>query len=196
MLRAIHRCKMERSTRNLRGRCHPAGTAFRWCPALFLVASFLGCGFVGPGTPQPPPNITVVVAPSIATVLLGELQTFSAILSNATDNTVTWSVNGVSGGSVAFGTITTSGVYTAPAILPAPDSISVTATSFQDPSKSFTAQVTIASDVTISLSPQSASVELGAVKQFTAKINSAGNPNPSATWNLSGGGCTGEAGNR
>src|ERR1035438_7448720 len=108
--RAIH-AAMERSTK-LRGRCHPARMAFRWCPALFLVASFLGCGVVGPGNPQPPPNITVTVAPSTASVLLGETQTFNAIVSNATDSTVTWSVNGIPGGNAAFGTINAGGIYT------------------------------------------------------------------------------------
>jgi len=134
-----------------------------------------------------------MVAPPIATVLLGEPQTFIAIVSNATDNAVTWSVNGISGGNVAFGTIDAGGHYNAPANLPMPDSVSVTATSVEDNSKISTAQVTIASDVTVSLSPQTAPVELGATRPFTAKVNSAGSPNPAVTWNLSGSGCNGAA---
>ncbi len=182
---------MERGAK-LRGCRYPTWLAFCWCPALFLVASLLGCGVVGTGT-QPPPNITVMVTPLSASVLLGEPQTFIAVVANGTDTAVTWSVDGVPGGNAAFGTINASGIYTAPANLPTPDAVTVTAASLQNPAKSSTAQVTIASDITVSVSPQAVSVELGAVRPFTANLNSAGNPNPSVTWNLSGSGCAGAA---
>ena len=188
--RAFHAAMNGR--RKLRGRCHPAQSAFHWRPALLLVASFLGCsGVVGTGPSQPPSNITVQVAPTSATALLGEPQTFIAVVSNTTNTSVTWSVNGIAGGNAAVGTIDANGIYTAPANLPTPNSISVTATSVEDPSKSSTAQVTIASDISVSASPQAAPVELGAARQFTATVNSAGNPNRSVRWTLSGTGCTG-----
>ncbi len=190
--RAFHAAMNGRT--KLRGRCHPTQSAFYWRPALLFVASFLGCsGVVGTGPSQPPPNITVQIAPSIATVLLGEPQTFLAIVSNTTNTSVAWNVNGIPGGNAAVGTIDANGTYTAPANLPTPNSISVTATSLEDPSKSSTAQVTIDSDISVSASPQAAPVELGAVRQFVATVNSAGNPNRSVTWALSGTGCTGAA---
>src|SRR5216683_883758 len=181
---------MEASTK-LRGRCIRTYTPSLWRPALVLVASFLGCGgLVGP-PPPPPSNITVTVAPATASVPLGEPQTFTATVSNTANTGVTWSVNGIPGGNAAAGTIDAGGVYTAPENLPAPVSVSVKATSAADSSKTSTSLVTISSDISVSVSPETAPIELGASRPFTATVNSAGNPNRSVTWILSGSGCTG-----
>jgi hypothetical protein len=183
---------MEASTK-VRGCSFLTLTPSYWRPALLLVATFLGCGgLVGP--PQlPPSNITVTVAPATASVLLGEPQTFTATVSNASNTAVSWSVNGIPGGNAATGTIDASGVYTAPANLPAPASVSVQATSAADTSKISAALVTITSDISVSVSPEAVPVELGASRPFTATVNSAGNPNRSVSWILSGGGCSGAA---
>ena len=154
----------------------------------------LGCASGGPGgivTPPPPPTppppaISVVVSPTSATLLLGNAQTFTATVSNTTNSNVTWSVNGVAGGTAATGTISASGVFTAPADLPSPATVSVTATSQADATKSATAQITVASDVAISVAPPSASVELGATQAFQATIASAGHPDIAVRWSLSG----------
>ncbi len=178
----------------LRGRCHLALVALDWRPALLLVASFLGCGgVVGSGPPPPPPGITVVVSPANATVMLDEQQTFTASVSGTTNTAVTWNVNGISGGNATIGTINAGGVYTAPANVPTPNPVTVTATSVADTSKSSTALVTITSDISVSVTPQTALVELGAVQPFVATVNSASNPNRSVTWILSGSGCSGAA---
>ncbi len=185
---------MERSTK-LRGRCYLARTPFHWCPALLLVASFLGCGgLVGSDPSQlPPSNVTVTVAPSTASVLLGEPQTFTTTVTNSANTGVSWSVNGIPAGNATVGTIDAGGVYTAPANLPAPVSVSVQATSAADSSKSSTALVTITSGISVSVSPQTMLVELGAARPFTATVNSAGNPNRDVTWVISGSGCPGAA---
>jgi hypothetical protein len=185
---------MERSTK-LRGRCYPARTPFHWCPALLLVASFLGCGgLVGSAPSQlPPSNITVTIVPSTASVLLGDPQTFTATVANTANTVVKWSVNGIPGGNATVGTVDTDGVYTAPANLPAPVSVSVQATSAADSSKNSTAVVTLASGISVSVSPQTMLVELGASRPFTATVNSAGNPNRGVTWVISGSGCPGAA---
>ena len=44
-------------------------------------------------------------------------------------NTVTWSVNGVVGGDSTYGTVSTTGLYSAPAAVPAANAVSVRATS-------------------------------------------------------------------
>jgi hypothetical protein len=170
-------------------------TLFHLWPALLLVASILGCGgVVGSNPPQLPPSIiSVVVAPSSASVLLGEPQTFTAAVNNSTDTAVVWSVDGIPGGNSTVGTIDAGGVYTAPANLPSPASVSVQAASTADNSKTSTARVTISSDISISVSPQTMPVELGASRTFTATVNSAGNPNRSVTWAVSGGACSGAA---
>ena len=180
---------MEGSTK-LRGRRTVPRSSFPWRPALLLVASFLGCGgLVGP--PPPPPPVIVTVAPDAASVPLGEPQTFTATVSNTENTAVSWSVNGTPGGNATVGTVDTSGVYTAPANLPAPASVSVQATSMADASKNSVSLVKITSDISISVSPPAMPLELGAASAFSAAVSSAGNPNRSVTWTLSGSGCTG-----
>jgi len=182
---------MEECTK-LRGRGTFTFTQPDWRPALLLVASFLGCGgLVGP--PPPPPNATVTVAPATASVLLGEPQTFTASVTNATNAVVSWSVNGIPGGNATVGTVTPGGVYTAPAILPSPVTVSVQAISAANTADSGASVVTVTSDISVSASPLAMSLELGSSAPLTATVNSAGNPNRSVTWVPSGSGCTGAA---
>jgi len=93
----------------------------------------------------PPAAITVAPAPASASLVAGSgTQVFTAAVANAFSNTsVTWHVDGVAGGNATVGTISVSGVYTAPATVPSPAAVTVTATSVEDPTKSGTAQVTI-----------------------------------------------------
>ena len=181
--------------RHIAGSCKVNRTSFHWRPALLFVSSFLGCGgVVGSGPSQPPPtNVTVSLSPTSASVLLGEPKTFTAIVSNSTNTAVAWSVNGIAGGNSTFGTISASGVYASPGDLPASGSVTVQATSAADNSRSAAAAVTIASDISVSVSPQVMPVELGAVRAFTATVNSAGNPDRAVTWIVSGNGCAGAA---
>ncbi len=169
--------------------------SIHWRLALLLAFSLLGCGgLVGSGSVQPPPSsVAVSVAPTSASVLLGEPQAFTATVTNSTDTSVTWSVNGVQGGNAALGTITASGIYTSPGDLPASGAVIVQATSAADNTKVATAQVAITSDITVSVSPQAMALELGASRPFTATVNSAGNPDRSVTWIASGSGCAGAA---
>ena len=73
----------------------------------------------------------------------GATQQFAAAVAGTTNTTVTWSVNGVVGGNSTVGTISTTGLYTAPAAVPSPDVVTIKATSVADPSKSGSATVTI-----------------------------------------------------
>jgi hypothetical protein len=152
-----------------------------------------GCGG-GPGTitsppPPPPSSITVTVSPMSGSVLLGNSQTLTATVANTMDTRVNWSVNGVPGGNTSSGTISAAGVYTAPGDLPSPAIVQVTATSQADSTKLATAQLTVTSDIAISLTPPNASVELGAAQTFHPSITSAGHPDTSAHWSLSGPAC-------
>ena len=114
---------------------------------------------------------------------------FTATVTNTTDTSVNWSVNGVAGGNTTVGTITSGGVYTAPADLPAPASAQVRATSHADATKSATVTVTITSDVTLALTPNPASVELGATQRFQTSVTSSGHPDTSVRWSVSGAAC-------
>jgi hypothetical protein len=151
-----------------------------------------GCGGGGAGSPPPPPppSIVVTVTPKNGSVLLGNQLSFSATVMNTTDMSVAWNVNGIPGGSASAGTINPAGVYTAPADLPSPATVQVTATSHADPTKSDTATAAITSDITLALAPSSASVELGATKSFQASESSSGHPDPAVRWTLSGAACT------
>lgn len=115
--------------------------------------------------------------------------TFTATVTNGTDTSVSWSVNGVAGGNPAIGTIAATGVYTAPADLPSPAIMQITATSHADATKSGTANVTVTSDITLALTPNSASVELGATQAFQVTVTSRGHPDATMRWSLSGSAC-------
>src|SRR5262249_42531977 len=73
--------------------------------------------------------------------------------------------------------------------LPASTSIQVTATSVADATKSGSAQINLTSDIAISLTPGSANVELGATQKLNAQLTSAGHPDETILWSLSGAAC-------
>ena len=104
---------------------------------------------------------------------------------------MTWSVSGIPGGSASQGTISPEGVYTAPPTLPSPATVSIQAASVADSTKIATATVTILSDISMTLLPASAAVELGAQQTFQAGVISAGMPSSAVLWTLAGPGCSG-----
>jgi uncharacterized protein (DUF1800 family) len=76
--------------------------------------------------------IVISVSPSSVTVNLAQAQQFTATVSGTSNTAVTWTVNGTTGGSASAGTISASGLYTAPAVLPNPPSVTVAAVSVAD----------------------------------------------------------------
>ncbi len=131
-------------------------------------------------------SVYVTVAPSTASVNINAMQQFSATVSNAADQSVSWAVNGVSGGSMTAGWITSSGNYTAPAVVPSPATVTVQAASLIAPTAMGTATVTITAPqpVTVTISPKSASVQTGKTYQFTASVQNS--TNHSVTWKVNG----------
>lgn len=91
---------------------------------LLVIASLSACGGGGGGNNNPP---TVTVSPATANVQEGSTQQFTAIVTNGSTTTVSWQVNGVAGGSSSTGTIDSTGLYTAPLVIPNPASVTVTA---------------------------------------------------------------------
>ena len=86
----------------------------------------------------------------------GEYATVCATVSNTSNTSVTWAVNGTTGGSSTVGTISTSGLYTAPGLVPTSSaSVTVTATSQADTtiSGSATVSLTYPSPTLSSVSP-------------------------------------------
>lgn len=153
--------------------------------AIFLSAC--GGGGGGASSPPPPPTqISVTISPSAPSVILGATQQFTAAVAGTSNTAVTWAVNGTPGGNAQTGTISASGLYTAPQNLPTPASVSIMATAQADSSRSATTTATIQSDLVVTISPDPASVELGASRQFSAAVASAGNPNRNVTWAVNG----------
>ena len=138
-------------------------------------------------------TVTVTIAPTSANLLLGAGQQFTVIVSNAANQSVSWNVDGIAGGNALVGTISSTGLFTAPQILPQPASAIVQAVSQADSAESASVSVTITSDVAVSVTPPSANVELGAVQIFAPHIASAGNPSTAVTWTVAGTGCTNSA---
>jgi len=104
------------------------------CVSLALFGLMVACG--GGSSTPPPPVISVTVTPSTTVNLYANeanntwpanltQQKFSATVNNDTNQAVTWAVTGGN----ANGTIDATGLYTAPATVPNPASVTVTATS-------------------------------------------------------------------
>jgi hypothetical protein len=107
------------------------------------------------GGSTPPAQIAVNVTPTAANVRAGAAQPFTATITGTTNQSVTWSVNGVVGGNASVGLITNAGMYTAPTILTNPNTITIRATSAANSSASGASDVTLwnATPVLSNLSP-------------------------------------------
>jgi hypothetical protein len=105
--------------------------------------SFATPAAVGSAIVTVTPAVAISISPTAATVRVGRTKQFVATVQNTTNTAVTWKVNGTTGGSTATGTITSKGVYRAPAKIPTPATVTVTAVSNADPTKSAGALVTV-----------------------------------------------------
>ncbi|HEX6501936.1 MAG TPA: hypothetical protein VF011_01725 [Terriglobales bacterium] len=128
-------------------------------------------------------SASVTISPSTASVPLGGTQQFTAAVAGVSNHTVRWAVNGKSGGDAVVGTIDANGLYTAPASIPNPPTVTVTAISQADWRQTASAKVSIAS-VAIAITPTSASVFTNGNQQFTARVS--GTTNPQVSWNVNG----------
>jgi hypothetical protein len=84
--------------------------------------------------------VLVSVSPATVTIPEGTTQQFTVTVTNSSITTVTWSVDGVSGGNATVGAITSAGLYSAPATA---GTHTITATSTADTTASGTASVTV-----------------------------------------------------
>ena len=107
-------------------------------------------------------NPGVAISPTGANVRIGATQSFSATVTGAPNNDVTWSVNDMVGGDATTGTINASGMYSAPATLPNPNSVTVKAVSTSDSSLSATAIVDVLNPIPAISGVQPSSINTGA----------------------------------
>jgi hypothetical protein len=86
----------------------------------------------------------VAVCPSsVASLQTNNTTTFTADIVGTSETAVTWEVNGIAGGNSTYGTISSSGVYTAPSSVPSPATVTVQAVSMADPTASAATPLTV-----------------------------------------------------
>jgi hypothetical protein len=133
-------------------------------------------------------SVYVTVTPGSATVQVNQQQQFTAAVTGNTNQLVTWDVNGAVGGNGTAGFIDSiSGLYTAPAVMPSPATVTVHATSKAVPSAVGRAALTIANPpppVSITISPASATLHVGSSRQFKAKVQNTSNTG--VIWKVNG----------
>jgi len=163
----------------------PAGGAVLISAASVVNPTSTGSASV---TIQPaPPTITVAVAPANAVLQVNNTQLFAATVTGTANQSVTWNVNGITGGNATVGTISAAGLYTAPATVPAGGSVLISAVSVASPASVGSASVTVNAAppvVSVTVSPANPAVQVNNTQQFTATV--AGTANQSVTWSVNG----------
>ena len=86
-----------------------------------ILVLLVGCGGGGSSSSgsggtgsSPPAVIAITISPTSATLLAGGTQQFQATVTGSSNTAVQWQVNNIVGGNSQYGTISTSGLYTAP----------------------------------------------------------------------------------
>jgi len=155
-------------------------------PLLFAV----GCGGAGAASVgsaasnSSPQSAAISISPAQAVLQIGASQQFTVAPAKAAAGVV-WLVNGVQGGNPQSGTVTSSGLYTAPQAVPSGGAINVTARDAA--SDSATAAITIAKNpakISITVSPTSSVVQADQSQQFSASVT--GTTNHAVNWYVGG----------
>jgi len=157
-------------------------TAWEWRAKIYIIAFFslmtlslAGCSLAG-SQAATSPAVNLSLSPTSASVQTGHTQQFTATVTGSSNTAVTWSASG--------GSISSSGMYTAPSTA---GSYLVKATSMADSTASASATVTVTTTpvVSVTISPPSASVLINGTQQFTATVS--GSSNTAVTWSATGG---------
>jgi DNA-binding beta-propeller fold protein YncE len=135
----------------------------------FWLALALACTAITLGCSSNTP-VSVTLSQTTATVIVANTQQFSATVAGTTNNSVNWTVDGVANGNAVDGTITTAGLYTAPALVPSSITVTVTATSQANSAASASATVTIISGIAITVSPSGVTLGTNENSPFTAIV--------------------------
>ena len=135
---------------------------------------------IGSATVTLMPPLSIGVTPANATVYFGNMtQQFLANVANATNTAVTWTIS-----PAGVGTISSTGLYTSPNTYFPQQTITVTATSQTDPTKSSSAAVTLLNPPSVSVTPSNVTLNYPSqTQQFTATVTNASNT--AVTWSVS-----------
>ncbi len=123
------------------------------------------------------PVVGMSINPPSVSLLAGQSQLFAVSLTGTTNSGVTWTVSPNNVGSFVNGT------YTAPSTINSPQTITITATSQADPTKSASATVNLVPVVGMSINPPSVSLLAGQSQLFTVSLT--GTTNSGVTWTVS-----------
>jgi hypothetical protein len=88
-------------------------------------------------------GVTVRVTPPTVNLVPTQKQQFTASVTGSSNTAVSWTVNGITAGSSAIGSIDATGLYTAPGAVPNPATVTIAAVAQADITKSSSASVTI-----------------------------------------------------
>ena len=146
---------------------------------LGAVGSRQGIGRLGNAVLAPP--VAVSVNPTTIALNSGQTAQLTPMVTNTASKGVTWSIS-----PVGLGSITASGLYTAPAIITAALTVTVTATSLADTTASSSTTITLQPPVAVSVTPATISLNSGQTAQLTAGVINTSNL--AVTWSVSGGG--------
>ena len=155
----------------------------------------------GGGSTPPPAALSVAMSVATASVQVGTVQTFTAMVANDSGNKgVTWTLSGAGCSGTACGTVTpgssasgTPITYTAPGTVPSPTTVILTATAVADATKSASSTITLTTTplpVGVTLSVPTANVVVNGTQAFIATVTG-DTASKGVTWAVTGGGCTG-----
>ena len=119
-------------------------------------------------------TVVVNVTPSSVGLVPGASQQFQAAVSGTPNTAVTWRVNGKTGGDSSLGTVTQTGLYTAPAAVPTVNVVTVSALSQADNITQGTATVTIQDPLAITYGRFLDQATFGSTPQLMAHVRQIG----------------------
>lgn len=131
-------------------------------------------------------KIVVTLFPQdLPAIHVNDTQQFTAQV-NSSDGAVTWQVNGVTGGNSTVGTITTAGLYTAPATVPEPALVTILAIAHVDSTATASVPTTIlpAAEIAVYITPYDTTVNINATLQYTAQV--VNTSDTAVTWQVNG----------
>jgi hypothetical protein len=173
-----------------------SGTSVSVSPAQTTTYTLTATNSAGSATAQTivtvtaAPVISVQISPATITLSQGQQQPFTATVTGATNTAVTWSF------TPSVGTLSSAGLYTAPASITSAQTATIKATSVADATKSATATVTLQPPaspppptsppptpaVSITVTPPSVTLGPGQQQPFIANV--IGATNTAVTWSF------------
>jgi hypothetical protein len=115
------------------------------------------------------------------------MATLTPVANSNPSTAISWAVSGAGCNGAVCGSISASGPtagYIAPSAAPNPNIVTITATPAADPTKAASMTVTIQGQITVTVSPLTASVPLAATQLFSAQVSGA--TDTSVSWDVNG----------